>query len=195
MNLIPINFREKLSRIDDHWSPKVIAELNFERWRRQNNQQYSFDCLFSKGYNSSGRSLAETGRMEGTPSKAERLAEFFRRLGKAGAASSFDEGYRLLCFTLDLVEDEMSGLPNEPERWMTLDRMFPPQSDRMSSVEGFDVKRFDNLRHITYIAANGAIEIRSRRRRNGAIEIHFSKAGSDGQSISDFCPKLANDNL
>jgi hypothetical protein len=133
--------------------------------------------------------------MEGTPSKAERLAEFFRRLGEAGAASSFDEAYRLLCSTLDQVEDEMSGLPNEPERWMTSDRMFPPQSDRMSSVEGCDVKRFDNLRHITYIAANGAIEIRSKRRRDGAIEVHFSKAGSDGQNINDFCPKLANDNL
>ena len=132
---------------------------------------------------------------EGTPSKALRLAEFFRRLGEVDALSSFDEACRRLCSTLDEVEDEMSGLPNEPERWMNLDRMFPPQSDRMSSVEGCEVKRFDNLRHITYIAANGAIEIRSKRRRNGAIEVHFSKAGSDGQSITNFCPKLANDNL
>lgn len=28
MNLASINFREKLSRFHDHWSPKVIAELN-----------------------------------------------------------------------------------------------------------------------------------------------------------------------
>lgn len=133
--------------------------------------------------------------MEGTPSKTERLAEFFRRLSEAGAASSFDGAYQLLCSTLAQVEDEMSGLPNEPERWMTLDRMFPPQSDRMSSVEGCDVKRFENLRHISYIAAKGAIEIRSKRRRNGAIEVHFSKAGSNGQSLNDFCPKLACDNL
>lgn len=133
--------------------------------------------------------------MEGIPSKAERLAEFFRRLSEAEAASSFDEAYGLLCSTLDRVEDEMSGLPNEPERWMAWDRMFPPQSDRMSSVEGCDVKRFDNLRHITYIAANGAIEIRSKRRTHGAIEVHFSKAGSDGQNIGSFCPRLANDNF
>jgi len=133
--------------------------------------------------------------VEETPSKAERLMEFFQRLSEAGAASSFDGAYRLLSSTLDQVEDELSSLPNEPERWMTLDRMFPPQSDRMSSVERCAVKRFNNLRHITFIAANRAIEIRSKRRRNGTIEVHFSKAGSDGQSISSFCPKLAIDNL
>ena len=133
--------------------------------------------------------------MEETPSKAERLAEFFRRLGAASAASSGDEAYRLLCSTLDQVEDEMSGLPNQPARWLTLDRMFPPQTDRMTLVEGCAVTRFENLRHITYIAANGAIEIRSRRRRNGASDVHFSKAGSDGRMLIEFCPRLANGNL
>jgi hypothetical protein len=133
--------------------------------------------------------------MEGTPSKSERLAEFFQRLGTASPAASFDEAYKLLCSALDQVEDELSGLPNEPERWMTLDRMFPPQSDRMSSVEGCDVKRFDNVRHFTYIAGNGAIEIRSKRRKKGAIEVHFSKPGLDGRSISVFCPQLADVNL
>ena len=133
--------------------------------------------------------------MEGTPSKAERLKEFFQRLGAANPVSSFEEAYRLLCSTLDQVEDELSGLPNEPERWRTLDRMFPPQSDRMSSVEEYDVKRFDSLRHITYIAGNGAIEIRSKRRKKEGIEVHFSKPGLDGRSISAFCPTLADDNL
>jgi hypothetical protein len=133
--------------------------------------------------------------MEGIPSKAERLTEFFRRLETAEAVSSFDEAYGLFCSTLDQVEDELSRLPSEPDRWMTLDRMFPPQLDRMSSVEGCDVKRFDSLRHITYVAANGAIEIRSKRRRKDAIEVHFSKAGLDGRGIADFCPELANDNL
>ena len=132
--------------------------------------------------------------MEETLSKAERLAEFFRRLGIAEAVSSFDEAYRLLCSTLDGVEDELSGLTNEPDRWMTSDRMFPPQLDRMSSVEECEVKRFDNLRHITFIAANGAIEIRSMRRKKGVIDVHFSKAGLDGRAISDCCPKLTNGN-
>lgn len=133
--------------------------------------------------------------MEGTPSKAKRLAEFFRRLGAAEPVASFDEAYQLLCSTLDEVEDELSGQPNEPERWMTLDRMFPPHSDRMSSVNGCDVKRFDNVAHITYIAANGAIEIRSKRRTEGIVQVHFFKPGNDGRRMSDFCPQLANANL
>lgn len=133
--------------------------------------------------------------MERVPPKSERLAEFFRRLGEADPVASFEAAHQLLCTTLDQVEDELSGLPNEPERWLTLDRMFPPQSDRMSSVEGCDVKRFDNLRHITYIAGNGAIEIRSQRRKQGALEVHFSKPGRDGRTIGVFCPQLADHNL
>jgi len=133
--------------------------------------------------------------MEGTTSKSLRLDEFFQRLGAASVVASFGEAYRLLCSTLDQVEDELSGLPNERERWLTLDRMFPPQSDRMSNVEGCDVKRFDNVRHITYIAGNGAIEIRSKRRKKGAFEVHFSKPGLDGRSISVVCPQLADTNL
>jgi hypothetical protein len=133
--------------------------------------------------------------MEGSLSKSVRLAEFFRRLEIAIAASTFDEAHQLFCTTLDQVEDGLSGLPNEPHRWKESGRMFPPQFDRMSSVEGCEVKRFDHLRHITYIAANGAIKVRSARLRNGAIKIHFSKSGRDGRAIRDVCPKLAEVNL
>jgi len=133
--------------------------------------------------------------MEGAVSKAERLTEFFRRLGLAEPASSFDDGYRLLCSTLDAVEDDLSGLPNEPDRWMTLDRMFPPRSDRMSSVAGCDVRRFDSIGHITYIGLNGAIEIRSKFRMSNAVVMHLSNAGSDGRTVRDLCPNLVNENL
>lgn len=133
--------------------------------------------------------------MSGTQAKAIRLEEFFRRLNSAGAVASFEEAYDLLCSTLNQVEDEFSGLPNEPDQWMASDRMFPPQTDRMSSVPECTVKRFDSLRHITYIAKNGSIEIRSKRLKAGKIEVHFSKAGSDGIQVSDVCPNLANRNL
>lgn len=133
--------------------------------------------------------------MDAIPSKVERLTEFFRRLKAVEPASSFEEAYEQLCTTLDQVEDELSGLPNEPDRWMVLDRMFPPQSDRMSSISCCDVKRFDNLKHITYIAANGAIEVRSKRPKQGVIDVHFSKAGSDGRFMSEFCEDLAHKNI
>jgi len=139
--------------------------------------------------------MASQGEPRGLPSKQERLQGFFRRLDSADAAASFDEGYRLLCDTLDQVEDELSGQPNEPERWMTLDRMFPPQQDRMSSVAGSDVKRFDSLRHITYIAPNGAIEIRRTRLVAGRVVVFLAKAGSDGRMVSDVEPRLSDRNL
>ncbi len=28
MNYLPINFKEKLSRLNEHWSPRVVAEMN-----------------------------------------------------------------------------------------------------------------------------------------------------------------------
>jgi hypothetical protein len=133
--------------------------------------------------------------MAETPSKDERLKEFFQRLASLQPASTFEEAYLQLCKTLDQVEDEMSGLPNEPERWMTLDRMFPPQPDRMSSVAGCDVKRFDNLRHITYISGNGAIEIRSKRLKGKTADTHLSKIAADGRSVIESCPSLAQKNL
>lgn len=126
------------------------------------------------------------------PSKDERLAEFFRRLVAAAPAASFDEAYSLVCTTLEQVEDELSGLPNEPDKWMSLDRLFPPQSDRMSTIEGTGIKRFDSLRHITYVGPNGAIEIRSSR---DATAAYFSKPGRDGRSICDVDPRLRDANL
>jgi hypothetical protein len=75
----------------------------------------------------------------GIPTMQERLQEFFRRLNDAVAFASFDEAYRMLCGILDQVEDELTGLPNEPERWSEIARLFPPQKDRMSSIEGCDV--------------------------------------------------------
>ena len=47
--------------------------------------------------------------------KSERLAEFFRRLDLAPGATTFEEAYRLLCDTLNAVEDEMTTTPFTPE--------------------------------------------------------------------------------
>jgi len=129
---------------------------------------------------------------EEIPSIRERLAEVFRRLERAAPADSFEEAYLLLCATVDQVEDELTGLPNEPADWKrTPRRLYPPKKDRMSSIEGADIKRFDSLRHSTYIAANGAIEIQSCSK--GQIMVHYSKRGSDGRSIGELCPQLRYD--
>lgn len=139
--------------------------------------------------------MEQTSEQGGIPPKAERLAEVFRRLGEAKLCSTFDEAYELLCKTMDEVEDELTGYPNEPDQWMQIQRLFPPQMDRMSSVEGCDMKRFDSRRHVTYIAGNGALEVRSLRVVNGEVKVHFTKAGSDERSVCDFCPDLKEANL
>lgn len=137
-----------------------------------------------------------TEQPEGSvPPKQERLREIFRRMEEAPPSSSFDDAYELLCTTMDEVEDELTGLPNEPERWREIPRLFPPQMDRMSRIEGCEVYRFDSLRHVTYIAENGAIEIRSLRLAEGQLQIHFTKAGSDGRSACDVCPQLQTQNV
>ena len=111
--------------------------------------------------------------------KAERFEEFLRRLGAAPAASDFDEAYRLVCDTLDAVEDEMTSIPFDPPKWRIDGRMYPPQMDMAKLVDGRpDVTRFRSLRHSTFIGANGAIEIRT-----DAGVVIFSKPGVGGQAV------------
>jgi hypothetical protein len=111
--------------------------------------------------------------------KAERFAEFLRRLGAAPAASSFDEAYRQLSDILNAVEDEMTTIPFDPANWQNDGRMYPPQMDSLRAVSGrSDVRRFRSRSHNTLIAINGAIEIRDLSGR--AI---FSKPGTDGQMV------------
>ena len=55
-----------------------------------------------------------------------RLQLFYERLQAAAAASTRDESYALLCVTLNAVEDEHSGVPNNPDNWQTDGRLYPP---------------------------------------------------------------------
>lgn len=117
--------------------------------------------------------------MANIPSRSERLAEFYRRLGAAPAASDADEAYSLLCDTLNEVEDDMTGIPFDPTRWRTDGRMYPPQSDRMSiHPDRPDLRYYYSRGHDTLIGANGAIEIRDR-----AGNVVFAKPGADGKMI------------
>lgn len=113
------------------------------------------------------------------PSKAERLAEVFNRLSTAPAVSTYDDAYALLCETIDAVEDEWTGIPNNPATWMTDGRMYPPQLDNRISVRGQpDTFRFRSKSHWSIIGANGAITIT---KTDGTVI--FEKAGADGQVV------------
>jgi hypothetical protein len=113
------------------------------------------------------------------PPKAERFAEFLRRLGAAPAASDFDEAYRQVCDILNAVEDDMTSIPFDPPNWMKDGRLYPPQMDNMKVVSGRpDLKRFRSKGHSTTIGANGAIEVHEIPGR-----LVLAKSGVDGRGI------------
>ncbi len=111
--------------------------------------------------------------------KSSRFAEFLRRLRAAPVASDFESAYQLVCDTLNAVEDELSGIPFNPEAWRNDGRMYPPQMDNIRSVPARpDVRRFVSKGHFTLIGDNGAIEIQNLQRRSV-----FQKPGADGKAI------------
>jgi hypothetical protein len=113
------------------------------------------------------------------PSKQERFEEFLRRFEQSPNASSHDEALRLLSETLNAVEDEMTDIPYQPDRWQTDGRMYPPQEDNARRLEERgDVTRYRSRGHNTYIRENGAIEIQD---INGATL--FEKPGADGRGV------------
>jgi hypothetical protein len=111
--------------------------------------------------------------------KAERFAEFLRRIEAAPAASRFDEAFQQLSDILNAVEDEMTSIPFDPASWQIDGRMYPPQWDSLRSVSGrSDVRRFRSKAHNTLIGDNGAIEI-----RDLSGQTILTKPGADGRAI------------
>ena len=112
-------------------------------------------------------------------SKQERLEEIYRRLKASAAANDLDEALELVRLNLNAVEDELSGVPYDPANWQNDGRLYPPLPDSVRPVAGLPgVKRFRSFRHNTFVAVNGAIEIRT---IDGTLE--FSKFGRDGKGV------------
>ena len=115
-------------------------------------------------------------------SRAQRLSEFFRRLTQRIPAASIDEALAVLSTTLNEVEDELSGIRYNPERWQTDGRLYPPLPDSRRPVPGHpDVTRWRSKGHNTYIRENGAVEIVTVREG----EIVFRAPGGDGRGVWD----------
>lgn len=119
------------------------------------------------------------------PPKGERPAEFFRRLAAAPAAPTFDEAYAQLSAILIAVEDEMTSIPFDPTFPLNDGRMYPPLRDNLHRVRGrSDLRRFRHVSHSTFIADNGAIEIRTGSGNPKTSRTLFAKPGADGRGIS-----------
>lgn len=110
------------------------------------------------------------------------MQEFFARLERHPPCASFDEAYKGLVSTLEAVEDELTGVANNPANWREDGRLYPPQHDHWSPEGGYPrVTRMRTKGHYIFIATNGAIEVWDR--RNNVLE--FSKAGLDGGKVWD----------
>ena len=112
--------------------------------------------------------------------KAERIAEFFRRIAALPALADQACARRVLDATLNMVEDELSGVAFNPDNWRTDGRMYPVEDDNAADVEGHPgVLALRSRGHETFIAPNGAIEIRE----STTDKVVFTKAGADGKGV------------
>jgi hypothetical protein len=112
-------------------------------------------------------------------SRRERLTEIYRRLALAAPAASGTDALDLIALTMNQVEDQLSGVPFDPENWQNDGRLYPPQPDSIRTVAGRpDVVRFRSRGHNTFIRSNGSFEIRT---LEGDVE--FAKPGADGQGV------------
>ena len=119
-------------------------------------------------------------------SREFRLLELFRRLQALPPAKNFAEAYRQIEDTLNQVEDELTSIPFNPQNWEIDGRMYPPQEDNVRAEEGYTgVFRLRSRGHSTFIASNGAMEIRRSRRtgRQEDEESFVSKPGADGRGV------------
>lgn len=112
--------------------------------------------------------------------KAERFKMFIALLENLPGAGSEDEARMQLARTLNTIEDAHSGVPFDPANWRTDGRMYPVQDDSASDVSGYpNVTAYRSRGHETFIATNGALEIR--RVDDGYVEIR--KPGSHGRDV------------
>lgn len=99
---------------------------------------------------------------------------------EAPAAGNGDAALELITKILNAVEDEHSGVPNDPTGPRADERMFPPIERYHFAVEGRpDLDGYRQRAHDTIIASNGAIVIRVRK----SMKTIFEKPGLDGRKV------------
>lgn len=95
-------------------------------------------------------------------SRSERLGEVFRRLDDGPGTSNADDAMSQMHRTLDEVEDELSGIPRNPNPGLESNgRMYPPQADRtVRSPDGSITTTSKG--HTTDFGPDGSITVRNR---------------------------------
>ncbi|WP_181956174.1 hypothetical protein FJN17_29090 [Bradyrhizobium symbiodeficiens] len=116
--------------------------------------------------------------------RSERIAVFLDRLQSAAPTASHDEAFELLRSTLTAVEDEFSGVPENPESYLDDGRLYPPQEDSRRKVPGRpDLIRYRSRGHNTWIGTNGAILIKELSGNGADARCCLDKPGKDGRTV------------
>jgi len=116
--------------------------------------------------------------------RLRRFAIFLERLSASPPASSHDEALRLLSDMLDAVEDEFSGVSNDPARYRDDGRLYPPQRDSRRTVpQREDLVRYRSRLHNTFIRTNGAILIETIPKDGTVPTCCLDKPGADGETV------------
>jgi len=112
--------------------------------------------------------------------KSQRLELFVARLNAAEPAGTQEAAFLTIAAALKAVEDEHSGVPDNPANWRTDGRMYPPQSDMAKpDADRPGVTVYRSRSHRTFIARNGAFAIENIWSRNQLVE----KIGRDGVGL------------
>jgi len=113
--------------------------------------------------------------------KGERVAELVRRLEACPAAGNAEDALRLVTTVLEEIEDQHSGVPNDPSSPMADERIWPPIARYHFAIDGRpDLDGYRQRGHETILGTNGAILIRTRR----GASIILDKAGQDGRKVN-----------
>lgn len=114
--------------------------------------------------------------------KQERLAEIMRRLRDVSPFCDGIEARVALKGIMKCVEDELSGIPENPDAAISVTdgRMYPPDDKFEISSGCIRVRVFKMVRHRTWIGDNGALLI-TRSDQTVALDL----PGRDGDRVSD----------
>jgi hypothetical protein len=156
------------------------------RGRQDGRSETAAQKIFPKSFSKSFSEEISMTENQSLLPKLQRLELFFDRLRAKESAVDHDAAMALLSNTLNGVEDEFSGVAYNPEEPGTDGRMYPPNERfRYPIWERVGVRCYRQVAHATFVAENGAVEIRARTR--GELgRIIFEKPGRDGRRVSDY---------
>jgi DNA-binding phage protein len=90
------------------------------------------------------------------------IAAVYPTNGRRPSATTTDGVLNLLARVIRQIEDQHSGVENNPDAWKDDGRMYPPQEDNWRGVpDRPSLRRYRSAKHNTFIGLNGSIRIQT----------------------------------